>query len=255
MKRTMIALAALACACAPAANDGAEAPEGPPELAPVTLPVADGAGNRMEALRQSGSRWCTGDDAWCVETADGTPPRVLHGGAEIALPAPGEAWPNIVRIGDDAALVGVASTTEEMYSGGDARATWLTLYEVSAGAAREVLRLPLSAAARIRACFSEEDYQSRAQSCHDEYAFDTRVSLDESVASGRPHIVLETAAATYPGRVSRSEDSLERPPLEESDLVWARDDTCSYRRTFAPGANGAYAPNEPLPACADYLEP
>ena len=75
------------------------------------------------------------------------------------------------------------------------------------------------------------------------------------VAEGAPHIVLETAAGSYPGRVTRNADSLEAPALTQADLVWAHDETCSYRRTYSQGADGLYAPDQALPACSDYLEP
>jgi len=115
--------------------------------------------------------------------------------------------------------------------------------------------MPLSASSMVRACFDEQDEQQRAGACHDQYAFVTRISLDEGVTEGAPRIMLETAAGSFPGRVTRTADSLEAAPLTEADLVWAQDETCSYRRTYAHGADGLYAPDQPLPPCSDYLEP
>lgn len=252
MKRLMIALGAmLLAACTPPA---AETPEnGPPNLDGVMLPLGDQAGNRMEALTQNGARWCTEDSVWCVEGGQ-VSASFAAGAAPVALPAEGELWPVVVRTGETA-LIGLIATEEQMYSGGSGRAQHLTLYEIADGAAREVLRMPYSGAADIRACFDEEDEQQRAGACRDEYQFITRIFIDETVASGAPVIVLETAAGSYPGAVTRNADSLEQPALTEADLVWAQDETCTFRRTYTRGADGLYAPDEPLPGCTDYLEP
>ncbi|MCA8887142.1 MAG: hypothetical protein KDA35_10960, partial [Hyphomonadaceae bacterium] len=107
----------------------------------------------------------------------------------------------------------------------------------------------------VRACFNQEDETLRAGACHDQYRFVSRISLDESVSEGAPRVLLETAAGSFPGRVTRDADSLEAAPLTQADLVWAHDETCSYRRIYSQGSDGLYAPNQPLPACTDYLEP
>lgn len=257
MKKPVLAATFLVCACtqpadAPAADDAS----GAPSLEGVMLPLADGAGNRLEALIQAGDRWCTQDSAWCVTATEGAPLQVVHGAQTVALPSAGAAWPNIYRLGGDAvALVGVVATDEQMYSGGSGSASLLTLYEVSDAAARVVAALPLRGSADVRACFDEDDERQRAGACRDMYEFVTRISLDETVISGPPSIVLETAAGSYPGRVTRNADSLEAAALQPSDLVWAADETCSYRRIFNRGADGLYAPDQPLPDCSDYLEP
>jgi hypothetical protein len=126
---------------------------------------------------------------------------------------------------------------------------------VSNGAATRLATLPVASSISVRACFSPENEQQRAGACADEYRFVSRIRLDEAVTSGPPHIVLETAAASFPGRVTRAADSLARPQLTEADHVWATDDVCSFRRTYAPISNGGYAPDTELPACPDYLEP
>ncbi|MBL8546813.1 MAG: hypothetical protein JNL81_10130 [Hyphomonadaceae bacterium] len=263
MKRLMIAAALLACACTPPVTEEA-VNTAEPSLPGVTLPVADQAGNRMEALSQTSERWCTGDGVWCAVN-DGVGVAVTKGGESVGMihvaePADGdswEAWPVIVRIGrdDNSVLLGVTQTTHQMYSGGGGQATQLVLYAVAGGAANEVVRMPLGATADIRACFSEDDERQRAGACHDQYTFATRISLDEGVAEGAPRIMLETAAGSFPGRVTRNADSLAAAPLTQADLVWAQDETCSYRRTYSRGADGLYTPDQPLPACADYLEP
>lgn len=263
MKRLMTAAALLACACTPpAAQNAANTAE--PSLPSVTLPIADQAGNRMETLTQNGERWCTSDGLWCVTTLDdSTVSARQENGAATTIPitdvAEGDSWglwPRVVRIGgDESVLLGVVRTTHQMYSGGGGEASQLVLYAVRDGIANETVRMPLSGGAHVRACFGEDDEKQRAGACHDQYTFVTRISLDESVSEGAPKILLETAAGSYPGRVTRNADSLEQPPLTQADLVWARDATCSYRRTYARGADGLYAPDQPLPACADYLEP
>jgi hypothetical protein len=260
----MAAIAILACACTPpAAENAADAAE--PSLPPVTLPVADQAGNRMEALTQNGDeRWCSGDRVWCTTTsAAGVV--IARGDQSAGAIAIGELadgdgwslWPQIVRVGheDNSALVGVERATSQMYSGGGGEASQLVLYAVNGGAVNEVMRLPLSASSMIRACFDEDDEKQRAGACHDQYTFVTRISLDEGVAEGAPRIILETAAGSFPGRVTRNADSLEAAPLTQADLVWAHDETCSYRRTYSQGADGLYSPDQPLPPCTDYLEP
>jgi len=261
MRRLMIAAALLACACTPPATETASTAE--PSLPGLTLPVADQAGNRMEALTQSGESWCTSDGVWCA-AQDGAGVAVTRGGQSAGSVAVGEAgegnswamWPVIVRVGgDESALIGVTLTTNQMYSGGGGQAAQLILYSAEGGAANEAVRLPLSGGADVRACFDEDDEKQRAGACHDQYTFVTRISLDESVSEGAPRILLETAAGSYPGRVTRGADSTEAPPLTQADLVWAHDETCSYRRTYTRGADGLYAPDQPLPACTDYLEP
>ena len=253
MKRLLIA-AAIAClaACSPPVAQE-EAYNGPPNLDGVMLPLGDMAEHRMEALTQNGARWCTEDNVWCVEGGTVTA-SFIPGSPPIALPSEGEVWPAIIRDGETA-LVGVISEDQQMYSGGGGSAQHVTLYEIANGAAREVLRMPYAASAMIRACFSEEDETTRGGACHDEYAFVTRIFIDETNTSPYPVIMLETAAGSYPGPLTRAEDSAERGPLTEADLVWAQDAECTFSRTYTRAEDGLYAPDQPLPGCADYLEP
>lgn len=251
MKRLFICIALLgACAQEPAEVDA-----GPPaELAPVSLPVADQAGNRMEALTQNGARWCTADNAWCVE-ADESGARAINGAATIALSDPLDVWPNIIRNADGSVVVGLIRSQSQMYSGGGGEASELLLHAVANGAAEEAGALPYHGALMIRACFDEESQRARREACQDQYDFATRISLNEAAASGPAQILLETAATTYPGQLSRNEDSADRGPLQASDLVTWVDTACSYRRTYIKGADGRYAPDQPLPDCSQYLEP
>lgn len=251
------ALVALAACQDATVADQAPAPSTPPELEAVTLPQSDGAGNQMSALEQigEGGLYCVGPETWCVVSGEENAVSVVQdGGAPILLPARGEMWPNII-VSPTSAIVGVIETETQAYSGGGGSASHLKLYQVSNGAVTEVASLPHAAAIDIRACFDEEDVRQRADACSDQYNFVSRLRLDDTVASGAPRLILETAAGTYPGRVTRGEDSLEQAPLAQADLVWAQDDVCSFRRTFSQSSGGPYVPDADLPACSDYLEP
>jgi hypothetical protein len=242
-------------ACGQQAATVAPAESTPPALEPVALPQTDGAGNRLEALTQDGARWCSGDGAWCLEAVEDAPARLTAGEQTISVPSPGEPWPFIIRVGADSAIVGLVDGEEQMYSGGGGSADGVLLFKVSNGRVEQVAVLPHAGSIMTRACFMEEDEQKRAGACHDQYEFVSRIRLDETVTSGEPRIVLETAAGTFPGRVTRGEDSGERGELTEADLVWWHDDVCSYRRTFSRSTQGPYVPDAELPACSDYLEP
>jgi hypothetical protein len=251
MKRILICVALLgACAQQPAEVDA-----GPPaELAPMTLPVADQAGNRMEALTQNGARWCTDDNAWCVEANEGGA-RAINGAATTALGNPLDVWPNIIRNADGSVVVGLIRAEQQMYSGGGGNTAEVILYGLANGAASPAGSLPYAASKMIRACFDEDDQVNRRGACHDEYEFATRISLNESAASGPAQIFLETVATTYPGQIDINSDSTAAPPLQQSELVRWVDRACTYRRTYIRGADGAYAPDQPLPDCSQYLEP
>lgn len=190
----------------------------------------------------------------------------FYGGPGITL------WPRIVRLGagalsvvahgealDSAVLIGVETRTSAGYSGGAASATDLQLFlatrSVEGVKLRRVLNVPVAGGSMIRACFSEDDMAQRAGACHDEYTFEGALTLDPQ-GEGMPRFGYQTRATSFPGPVSRSEDSLQNPPLDESDLVTVVDEACSYRRTFVHDpAAGAYRPDSPLPACEDYTVP
>jgi len=263
----LAALLALgACGQQRAAPEAAQST--PPELTPVRLPQSDAASNRMEALTRQGARWCSADDVWCLDLAEGRPPRVVNGAIARSLPVESDggvgAWPFLIRTPDAApgngdVYLGLTQRVEQSYSGGGGSATSVTIYKITSThrslRATPIATLPFSSSITIRACFSPADEQRRAGACADQYRFVSRIRLDEAVTSGPPNIVLETAAASYPGRVTRGTDSTTRPPLTRADLVWANDAICSFRRTYSPTAAGPYAPNIELPACTDYLEP
>lgn len=263
MKHLMIGAALFACACAPPA---------PPASAPEQEMSRDGAGNRLEALAGA-ERACTQDAAWCVVT-DPAGTRVLFNanGAEREIATfasvegeQRETWPFIVRQpgteGGESVLIGLQRTEHQMYSGGGASVTFVTLYALSSGTAigalaAPVLTAPTSASVTIRACFSEADVAARRDACADEYNFAGEFSLDTENSIGPPRLVLTTVATSYPGRRSRTSDSTTEPPLEAADLVAVRDESCSYRRvaSFDTTVN-AYVFEQALPPCTDYLEP
>lgn len=259
MKRLMILAALLACACAPTTE-----PTAATELAPQTFPIADAAGNRMEALIEQDGKFCSGDGAWCIAVGPAAV-TVTHGGQDTQLmqldtataSAP-SVWPVIIREGrdDQNVQLGLAWQQDQMYSGGGGQATRVTLYRITQGSGLipEVLTWPISAGKMIRACFSEADQRARRDACHDEYAFTGQLSLDTENANGPPRLVLTTLATTFPGDLTITEDSAERPPLQAIDIVTVRDADCSYRSVLTFNGEGYGYENEP-PACSDFLEP
>lgn len=228
---------------------------------------------RMEALTPDATnpaRFCTGDGVWCVEASEGAPAiaqRVAEDDVQTFVTLPAQegrgVWPSIIRYDDanggEGVIVGFTDTRSTMYSGGGAQATHLALYVLGTmptTAPAPAFIAPLSSALNIRACFSEADVLARREACSDDYSFAGTLALAEGAASGPPSLTLTTTASTFPGQRSRNVDSTQAPPLSEVDLVRWSDPTCSYTRTLTfDGASGAYAPNEPLPACSDYLEP
>jgi hypothetical protein len=251
MKRLLICVAALICACTPPAAKT----DAPPENAPM----ADAAGNRMEALTENAGRWCTGDGVWCVAVNSGMA-AITQGDTQVAYLTVGEAevWPHIIRVGrnDESAIVGLVTVDRQMYSGGGASVRWMSLFEVAPGqeANWTLASIPLNAEALVRACFTEEAAAARQEACHDEYDFTGTLSLDPIVTEGPPRLILTTEASSFPGHRTRASDSTQEPPLQPGDLVRWRDETCSYRRVASRGSEG-YVWDAPLPACADYLEP
>ena len=258
MKRLLICVAALVCACSP--------PAAKSDAPPADAPMADAAGNRMEALAENAGRWCTGDGVWCVVAEDDSTAVVTHGSETaatipVANSAEGnswEVWPHVIRVGrnDESTIVGVVNVDRQMYSGGGASARRVSLFEVASGQeAQQVLAgIPISAEAMIRACFTQEHTAARQDACHDEYDFTGTIALDPDVAQGPPRLILTTEATSFPGQRTRNSDSTTEAPLQQGDLVRWRDDACSYRRVASRDGDG-YVWDAPLPACADYLEP
>jgi hypothetical protein len=245
----------------------------------VTAPVTDRAGHRIEALAQAErpgrvtdsvahGRHCTADRSWCVELSEapGTSQwrlDLISGTAEprpVMLPeAEGgwfTVWPHLVRERSGAVILGIEQARSTGYAGGGASVSRLRLYRAEPGAApTELLDLPIGGTATIRACFSEADRRTRANACADRYEMGGALTLDPANDGERPRLVLTATARTWPGHVTRTEDSRDRGPLRREDLAWWNDPDCSYRRTlsFDP-ASGHYVPDAPLPACSDYLD-
>lgn len=240
----------------------------------------DQAGNRLEALMlekpvestDDDARRCTADKRFCVQ--------VLHKDKELTieyaetnpstygfmLPEPHDAdvtvWSRVLRLASDngAILVGAMYNVTAAYSGGGGSALELRLFRVSRNGttfhANEVLTVPMSGGLSIRACFSEQDMRNRLDACHDEYTFSASLGLDRTVESGYPSLVYQTRATSFPGKVSRSEDSLMLPPLRKRDLVAVVDPLCTYKRTFRfMKTTGVYMPDKSLPDCSNYTVP
>lgn len=262
MKRLAAVLFLLA-ACTPAAKH----------------PGADAAGNWAEALKplpagaETPTKFCTDGSDWCIDIVSGDNAqnyRVSHtpqGAAaqqiadiEFADSDTRSVWPTLVHAADnDHILIGITHTNSTGYSGGGASATTVSLYLLSiktpvSTAPATVLTAPVAGAADIRACFSEADAAARRDACSDQYNFDGVLTLDPAGATA-PRFILTTHASTFPGKRSRGEDSTLALPLTDADLTTVVDAACSFTRTYTAGADGQYAPDSPLPACSDYLEP
>jgi len=225
--------------------------------------------DRLEPLTLAEDRACTADGAWCVGLVQDEEPVVrpmvrAAGALPPGLEASDDAvetfqpWTRLARLPDGGFLAGVEVGFSSMYSGGGGQATELRLYRLDAqgdAATTPVLTVPIRGSLTIRACFSEEDMKRRAGACHDEYGFDATLTA-AGEAGGMPVFDYVTTATAYPRGVSRSEDSLEKPPLKPADLVTARDPKCSFSRRFAFDAKaGEYRPDSPLPDCSDYTVP
>nr|WP_312294022.1 hypothetical protein [Brevundimonas diminuta] len=159
------------------------------------------------------------------------------------------------RAGNDEIILGADMELQAMYSGGGGMSSYRTLVRFTPGAApQEMLTIPMSGSLMIRACFGEEDMKRRAGACHDEYEFNAELKAEGDAFP--PRLTYASTATTFPGPVSRNEDSLAKPPLKPKDLVKAVDAKCSVRRvfTFDPATN-AYVPDAPLPDCGDYTVP
>jgi hypothetical protein len=216
-------------------------------------------------------RSCTADRTWCAELSrehEGAPWRldIFEGtAAPRRFELPGQdagefrfgLLPRLFRETGGAVLIAVERSRSTGFSGGGASATHVVLVraEPVMGPVAEMLDVPYIGHATIRACFGERDRRARRDACHDEYELAGNFQLDLETTEGRPRFVLTAFARTWPGRRSRLEDSTAAPRLRRSDLVWAPDPGCTYRRilVFDPTA-GRYLPDQPLPDCPDYFD-
>lgn len=243
--------------------------------------AADGAGNRMVAFTavtptRAGEapdpfvRHCTADRRWCarLQLVEGGSAWLIEltprGGAQMDFELTGvsdeqasfEIWPHIVIEASGAVLIGAEARQSTGYAGGGASESHLVLVRAApgGGAMRQVLNVPIGAAKDIRACFDEDDRRSRRGACSDQYEYSGRLTLDPATRAGRPQFLFAVQARTYPGRRTIDSDSTTAPPLRRSDLRWAIDPGCTFRRRFAFDARtNVYAPDRALPPCADYF--
>lgn len=232
---------------------------------------------------------CTTDRKWCaaIDIDDaGRATLSLYGGsrpegARPVLHAVGNQegashtlWPWIVRLAaadlpsnppygpgeaGERVILGIESHVSTGYSGGGASATTLSLLlatpDPMGGFQLEpLLEVPVEGHASIRACFGEDDMIQRAGACSDEYAF--KATLAFEAGKGLPQIRYATRATSFPGHVSRFEDSLANAPLTQRDLVTVVDRECSYRRLlrFNP-AQRRYEFDRPAPDCSEFTVP
>lgn len=251
MKRVICALVLLAGCASTGSLNSASKP-------PPTVASHDAAGNRLESLIANGAQSCSADAGWCVSD-DGKikgPDHVER--VAVTNLRDGEeqhAWPFVIRVSgaNNTALVGLTYMRSEGYSGGGASETWLTLYQVSLANdhATPLMSVMLNGSADIRACFGEEDTRNRRDACADQYDFTGALNLVVENTDHWPRLRYMSEAWTYPGHVSREQDSTTKAPLKASDLIWVRDETCSYQRTFARTGD-RYTPDAPTPECTDY---
>lgn len=225
----------------------------------------------VEPLRSQRGTLCTADRAWCVKKAKDENSLDVYKAGQFAshpiasVPMPkggdigeveGSPWGSLIRFGapdQGVALIGVVLTERQMYSGGGASVDRLVLYEVREGRPpQKAIELPLSSSIMIRACFTRQDEKARRGACHDEYDFDAKLS---PLPQDPSRLVYKSTAETYPGKVSRNEDSTKQKPLRKQDLRRVVDPACSVTRVLTRNPNGTLSWDKPLPPCTDYLEP
>ena len=248
---------------------------------PPAFDVVDRAGSRVDMLGVRGvqpweprepsaphcsegvaPRWCvsasrSGEPGWTVTIANAETSRT----ARIPLPAsdgPGTSLvvdSRVVRGADGSIMVGVLRIDRGGFSGGGWQTHRFILIRLTAEAAGIVLDLPLLGSAAIRACFDARDRRRRRGACTDDYGFTAGFELDTENTSPTPAFSVWAEASTYPGRRSRSEDSSRDRALRRQDLTHWRDPVCTYTRRYRfDAAVGRYAPDTPVPDCADYLD-
>jgi hypothetical protein len=204
--------------------------------------------------------------------AEDTPPITLSDSLGMGADAgPIILWDRAIRLpntGGVAAdsrsyLVGVILQQSAFYSGGSTSSERLHLHRLTivAGTATfgpELVSLPWTSAAMIRACFSVEDDRRRRGACQDEYAYDATLALEpaDDRSSDLPQLTYVTRATAYPRTARRGEDSSAAMPLTAEDLTHWRDPDCSYSRTlrFNP-ATERYEMDRPAPDCAGFTAP
>ena len=242
----------------------------PPPPPPPPPPVADGAGNWripttvIDYAPDGSMRICTPvgqlcaglrhGEGWTLEAGvDGgtrqtlavLPPVADHGDTFYLLD------PVIFREAGGAWLIGVERERYVNDPGISRSNRVLSLFrwEAGAGEARLVAVVPVAGSRSLRRCPIRHGEPPRP-GCTQDFDFGAVFDLDIGNRAGPPRFVLESHADIFPGPHAPSPGAGVTPGMmRETDPV------CSYRRvfTFDPG-EGAYLPDRPLPACADYLD-
>lgn len=223
--------------------------------------------------KDNSAKSCNADKSWCVTLLEGEDdvPALLvdDGGVQQNIPLPGlpeeggfdhsfdNLWSSRIPLaGAGGSLFGVVREHKTMYSGGGGHAGRLTLYRTSRDTkAVTVLTVPWDSGLLIRACFNDRDIRQRRGVCHDEYEYTAKFEVMASGVGDMPDLRYTAEATSFPGKVSRSEDSLAGPRLKKKDIVHARNEECSFTRTFSFDMQSKqYVPDEPLPECGDYTD-
>lgn len=155
-------------------------------------------------------------------------------------------------------LVGFVRARHEDYSGGYAESMRLHLFRLvigsdnSAALGDELLNLPWSSQAEIRACFTEQDLRDRREACHDIYRSVPTLAVagPPAATNGLPDLLFAIEATAYPRTSRRDRDNSAGPPLTAEDLSEWRDPDCSYSRRLAYNpATLRYEMDRPAPDC------
>lgn len=177
-------------------------------------------------------------------------------------------WPQVIRLSEERALVGVVGPAEPDYkletsfSGGSFIRKDLYLFEVSLGeesSSNLVFITPWSAETTIRSCFNQADEKKRDGHCVDAYRFATQLQAlpGKKAATGNeyPNLQITTQATRAPAGASRYADSTAAPAPTKAQAAPAVDKQCSYTVTYQWKSDGSvYEPTSPLPDCAEFLQ-
>lgn len=168
-----------------------------------------------------------------------------------------EFLPQLIRLDEERAFVGVIVPEETPYSGGVFEGRDLYLFEAFLGEAsgsNTIGTIPLSRDISIRACFDAADQEQRGEACSDQFAFRTDLAL-VPVEGAIPELSVKTLATRYPKGASRLHDSADAEPIMPADLIDERDQTCSYAVRYRYDADyPGFRPDAPLPDCAEFLK-
>lgn len=156
-------------------------------------------------------------------------------------------WPQIIRLAEDRAIVGVIGPAQPDYNletpltKGTFTRQDLYLFEVTLGepsSSNLVFITPMKATTSIRTCFNEADEKKRGGQCMDTYRYEADIKplAGKPSASGQEYPSLQITTQATRGPVA--------------------DKQCSYTATYHWNADGSvYEPAQPLPDCSEFLEP